>query len=237
MDIGLSIRYVFDDRRWPGKTLIALLVSIVPILNIAWQGYLIQIMRNVSDQVSEPLPDWSDFGKKFVDGLIILLAGLIYSLPAIILAILVGVGAGITDAFSSGDLSEVTYGVFTGLGVMVSCVIILYSILLALFLPALSLHYAREDSFAACFQVGKITRLITANLGNYVVAWLVAIAIGVVIGLLAGIIIPLLVITCCLIPVAIILGAFISVWPMMIYAHLFAQISRPEQLELTPTVS
>lgn len=237
MDVGLSFRYVFDDKRWPGKTLIALLVSIVPILNIAWQGYLIQVMRNVSDRASEPLPDWSDFGKKFVDGLIILVAGFIYALPIIILAGIVGIGAGVTEAFSSGDLSEATYGIFTGLGVLVSCIIILYSILLAIFLPALSLHYAREDRFAACFQVGKITRLITSNLGDYAIAWLVAIFTGFIIGLLAAIIIPILVITCCLIPLAIILGAFISVWPMLVYAHLFAQIARPVQTELEPFVS
>lgn len=237
MDVGLSFRYVFDDKRWPGKTLIALLVSIVPILNIAWQGYLIQVMRNVSDRASEPLPDWSDFGKKFVDGLIILVAGFIYALPIIILAGIVGIGAGVTEAFSSGDLSEATYGIFTGLGVLVSCIIILYSILLAIFLPALSLHYAREDRFAACFQVGKITRLITSNLGDYAIAWLVAIFTGFIIGLLAAIIIPILVITCCLIPLAIVLGAFISVWPMLVYAHLFAQIARPVQTELEPFVS
>lgn len=237
MDVGLSFRYVFDDKRWPGKTLIALLVSIVPILNIAWQGYLIQVMRNVSDRVSEPLPDWSDFGKKFVDGLIILVAVLIYALPIIILAGITGIGAGITDAASSGDISEVAYGVFTGFGVLVSCVIILYSILLAFFLPALALHYAREDRFAACFQVGKIIRLITSNLGDYAIAWLVTIFSGFVIGLLAGIFIPLLVITCCLIPLAIVLGAFVSVWPMLVYAHLFGQIAAPVQSELEPIVS
>ena len=234
MDVGLSLRYVFEDRRWVGKSLIAVLVSIVPILNLAWQGYLIELMRNVSDRVEPELPEWDDFGKKFIDGLIILVVSLIYSLPAIILIIVIAIAAGVTDMTTGGDVEDVIYGVYSGFAILVSCLVMLYSILLAIYLPGVMLHYAREDSFGACFQIGKIVRLITRNLGDYLIAWLVTILTAFVIGLLASIVVSILFITCCLIPVAIALGAFVSVWPMMVYAHLFGQVGRPSGGELAP---
>ena len=57
----------------------------MPILNFAWSGYMVGIIRNVMNNVAEPLPTWDDLGKKFMDGLILFAAGFIYALPMLIL--------------------------------------------------------------------------------------------------------------------------------------------------------
>ena len=71
MDVGKSIGYVFEDKKWTNKLLIGMLVSIVPIVNFALLGWVIDIMRNVSQRQPTPLPEWSDFGEKFVKGAIL----------------------------------------------------------------------------------------------------------------------------------------------------------------------
>ena len=86
MDVGKSIGYVFEDKKWTNKLLIGLLVSIVPIVNFALLGWMIDIMRNVSKREPLPLPEWGDFGDKFVKGAILFVVGLIYSLPLLLIA-------------------------------------------------------------------------------------------------------------------------------------------------------
>ena len=85
MDVGKSIGYVFEDKKWTNKLLIGMLVSIVPIVNFALFGWVIDIMRNVSQREPMPLPEWDNFGDKFVKGAILFVVGLIYSLPALLI--------------------------------------------------------------------------------------------------------------------------------------------------------
>jgi len=60
MDIGKSFSYPFEDNKWLSKLIIGALVSIVPILNFAWAGYLIDLLKNVINKAAEPLPEWTD---------------------------------------------------------------------------------------------------------------------------------------------------------------------------------
>lgn len=90
MDIGKSITYPFEDKEWAKKLLLGIIISIVPILNFAWIGYMLRTMRNVYDGAETLLPDWSEFGDKFVKGLLVSIASFIYSLPAWIVLIPAG---------------------------------------------------------------------------------------------------------------------------------------------------
>jgi len=80
MDIGKSFSYPFEDKQWVSKMGLGAVISLVPILNFAMTGYMIQIVRNLMDCALEPLPNWDDLGKKFMDGVMLVLAGLVYGL-------------------------------------------------------------------------------------------------------------------------------------------------------------
>jgi hypothetical protein len=84
MNIGKSFSFVFDDKQWISKLGLGALITFIPILNFAWTGYMVGIIRNVMNNAQEPLPAWDDFGKKLTDGLLLAVASIVYSLPIII---------------------------------------------------------------------------------------------------------------------------------------------------------
>ncbi len=84
MEIGKSFSYPFEDNQWISKLGLGALISLVPILNFAWIGYTVGEKNPIAGE-PWPLPDWSDLGKKFMDGLFFAIAMLIYSLPGLLL--------------------------------------------------------------------------------------------------------------------------------------------------------
>lgn len=85
MNVGKAVRYAFEDKDWPSKLGVALLVGIVPILNFAFSGYMVEVLRRVAQGEERPLPDWSNLGDYFIKGLYVLAASLAYGLvPSLI---------------------------------------------------------------------------------------------------------------------------------------------------------
>jgi len=179
MDIGKSFSYPFEDDEWLSKLFIGAIVNAVPILNFAFTGYTVDIVRNVSDGVSLPLPDWKEFGDKFVKGFLIWAASFIYGLPAIIIACLPLGFLAIPLALEGSDLSDSFFSVFAGINIFLICLLTIYMLLLSFYLPAMYVNFAREGNFGSCFKIGDIFRIITANTGQYLTAWLIFIVGGV----------------------------------------------------------
>src|SRR5210317_1391292 len=86
MDYGKSFTFVFEDEKWISKFAVGVIISLVPIVNFAGYGYMVQLLKNVRDGEENPLPEWDDFGKFFVDGLKFLAGYLIYFIPIILLS-------------------------------------------------------------------------------------------------------------------------------------------------------
>ncbi len=168
MDIGRSFSYAFEDKNWITKVLIGGLLSIVPIVSFIPMGYALRTFRQILEGTETPLPEWDDWGGDFMRGLYITLAGLIYSIPSMILG---GIG---------GALASTNSDVVTILSMGFSCISVIYGLALAVFLPALIITYARTDEFSAFFNFAEAWRMISKNLGNYVVAILMALAISIV---------------------------------------------------------
>jgi hypothetical protein len=236
MDIGKSIGYVFEDKKWTNKLLVGMLVSVVPIINFALFGWLIDIMKNVSQRAAEPLPEWDNFGDKFVKGAILFVVGLIYSLPALLLTCPMVFIPFMRGDFSHNEQQAIT-SLFAGSMLALSCVIMVYGLLLSFLLPAIYLNFARKGTFSACFEFGEIWRIMSRNLGDYIVAWLVAIVVGIgvmfVIGLVAGV---LSIIPCCGWIAAWVLMGTAGVYITAVFGHLFGQIgAEPPDQALTTT--
>jgi len=228
MELGKAFTYIFQDKRWFGKLIIGWLVSIVPILNFAFTGYVTQTIRNVEANQPEPLPEWDDFGQKFVLGFYLWVANIIFALPIIILAIIYVVPVAVA---SSSNASQTVNNIIAGTGVLVGCIMVIYALVLSFLVPAVNVNLARKETFGAMFEFGEFFRLIRQNSGDYIVAWLMTIVWAIVIGVVGGLVITVLAIIPCIGWIAgFILGGLIAVIVPVVYAHLFGQVAMKDKL-------
>jgi len=163
MDIGSSFSYMFQDENWIKKILIGGVVLLIPIVNFAAIGYLIQIIRNVRAGQPLPLPEWDEFGKYFVDGLWIFLIFLVWSIPIIVVGCLYGIG---TAALAENDDLASAIGLIS---ICFWCVMVLWGLVLAAVSPAILIRFAEVGEFMAGFRFSEITSIITANVGSYII--------------------------------------------------------------------
>lgn len=225
MQLGKSFTYAFEDAQWISKLLIGALISIIPLVNIAWGGYTTEIIRRVSRDDAEPLAGWDNFGKYFIDGLILVIAGMIYALPIIILIIPL-FPVFISAAQARGDTQSALTALGVGLAVILACLIVLYLLFLSLLYPAVQINFARYGTFGSCFQIGKIIKLVSGNLGNFVVAWLAYLAVSILAGMVGGTVASILAIIPCLgWLLSLVISALIAPYIGVVYSHLFGQVA------------
>ena len=224
MDFQKSFSYPFEDKSWLNKTLIGALVAAVPIINFAWGGYLIDLLKNIMRGDPMPLPDWSDFGDKFTRGLFVFIASMAYAIPALVLACIPLALFFIPASSQGGDLQDTMLGVLTGVGGLFGCLIALYSLVLSFIFPAIYIHYARIGTFGAFFEFGNIFKIVRADLGKYLTAWVLSLVAGIVVGLVIGLAGAVLGFIPCIGWIAAwVLGALAGVYIFFVYAHLFGQ--------------
>lgn len=228
MDIGKPFSFQFEDNQWISKLGIGAIVSAIPILNFAWSGYMVGILRNVMNGVKNPLPAWDDLERKLIDGLILFAAGIIYALP-ILLIICLPLGFFAVSGVLSGsnelqDLSEIIAGVggvaFFGL----LCLFTLYGLILSVVYPAILVIFSREGTFASCFKFQEIFGIIGKNPGPFFTAWLISFLGGIGVGLIIGFVSAVVGWIPCIGWIAsLVLGLGTTVYVATIYAHLFGQ--------------
>ncbi len=240
MDIGKSFSYPFEDKQWVSKMGLGAVISLVPILNFAMTGYMIQIVRNLMNDDQEPLPNWDDLGKKFTDGVILILAGLVYALPVILLSCLpLGVMAVPAALAGNGDaqgIADALTGVGSVLLVGMTCLFVVYGLVLSVIFPAIYVNYAKEGTFASCFKLREVFNIIGKNAGTFFTAWGMSLVAGLVVGVVASIVTAVVGWIPCvgwLITIVITMG--MGVYISMIYAHLFGQFGR-EAFGQTPLI-
>jgi hypothetical protein len=236
MDIGKAFTFPFEDDDWLTKLFLGAIVSIVPILNFAWGGYTVDLMRNVIDGVERPLPGWSDFGDKFVKGFIIWIAGFIYALPVFIIGCLPLGFLVIPASLEGAQLSDALAATFTGVGIVLICILALYLLALTFFYPAVYINFARKGSFGSCFEIGEIVKIISEHTSKYFTAWLVSIVGGIVVGIIVMLLSFVLAIIPCIGWILTwVISALSSVYIFAIYSHLFGQVVYDPAASMTLT--
>lgn len=231
MDIGRSFTFQFEDKRWLNKLGLAAIIAAVPILNFALSGYIVDIIRNVAREAAEPLPEWDDLGKKFTEGIILIAAGLVYALPALILFCLPVTLMVLSGALSTNqNLQDMANSVATAGGVLfycLLCVLLIYVLLLSIISPAVAVVYVREGTFAACFKFGVILRLIREHASSFFLGWVGYVAATIIVSLVVGFLSAILGwIPCIGQAVTLILGLGSLVYLSTVYGHLFGQFAR-----------
>lgn len=201
MQFGKSFTYVFEDDDWVMKTIIAGLISLIPVIGqITVFGWGLEVTRRVINRDPNPLPDWSDFGGHIVKGIIAWVIGFVYALPIIIIS-----ACPLILVFAAADNETV----FVIAWVCFGFIALLYGILMMFMFPAAMGNYAAKGEISAAFRFGEVFGLVRAAPGAYILAILGA--------LIAGIIAPLGVILCGI-------GVlWTQAYAVLIYSHLWGQ--------------
>lgn len=225
MDIGKSLTYYFDDPRWVNKILIGagililstllsfILVGVIGYLII--MGYALDTLRNVRKGEQYPMPEWKDrWGEWLVQGVRLAVAVIVWALPAIIVGMATIIPAALTGA---GDDFMAAIG---GLGIMcLSCLVFLWSIVVVLALPAISIRIAETEKLGAGLAFGDILSFTRQHIGDVIIVSIVYVIASVVLSLL-GSFVGLL-----LCGVGIFITAPIATLiTYLIQAHLYAQV-------------
>ncbi len=100
IDLQRAFKAPFADAEWVKKTLFGWLWMLLGVTAPAVYGAQLEYIKSVSEG-REDLPDWNDFGNKWVKGFLLLLAGFIYTLPIWILFFILMVPGIIAAAASS----------------------------------------------------------------------------------------------------------------------------------------
>lgn len=157
----------------------------------------------------------------FTDGLALLVAQLVYTLPFWLLACIVFFA---TVGF--GGLSEVNEdvaaaGILATFG-LVGCLSLIFWIALLFISPAIVIQYVKTNELGACFRFGEVIAIARDNLNDIVIAVLATFAASLVLGVVLSVlgVIP------CLGQIA---GAVIGIaagpYLLAITGHLYGQIA------------
>ncbi len=213
MDIGKSFTFVFEDENWMTKVLVGglfVLLSFVLVGIPFLLGYALEVIRRAQSGDPQPLPDWSDLGGYFSDGIKLAAVIIVYALPIIVVGCLAGLmGAALGSNSQSGG---------NGAGLValcLNCLILLWSLVMAVFLPAAMISFAETGELMSAFHVGKLWSFIRDNLSNYIIA--------IVLGWVASFVASFGIILC---GIGILFTTF---WGYMVQAHLLGQVARAAQ--------
>ena len=188
MDVGKAFSYPFQDERWVGKIVIGAVLAFFTFLLIPIPlliGWAVGVTRNVMDGLEDPMPAWEDWGKLFTDGLKVLVAQMVYTLPFWILMCL---STGFAAAASSDKLGLQALGI-AGIALLI-CVLLIFSIALFFLSPAIIIQYVRTDDFGACFHFSEVLGIARENIADIIITFLATWVAGLVIGLVS--IVPLI---------------------------------------------
>jgi hypothetical protein len=185
MDFSKAFVFVNEDEDKVKKIGIGAVLTLfvwllIPMFFIV--GYQVAIIRRVMKNDPEPLPEWEDWGKIFMDGLVVAVAMFVYALPLFLLflcSMVIWLPAATGNEVLAG-------GAILGVAV-IGCLIFLFAIALAFIVPALYIQHARYGDFASMFKVGQVIAITRENFVNILIVILVTIVASFLLGLVTWI--------------------------------------------------
>ena len=221
MDYGKALEFVFKDKDWIGVILIGgglgllslffVWTIIIPILVAAvLLGYMMQLIRDVRDNPSAGLPEWTDWGKKLGDGLSLMIVLFLWSLPLILLAIPLIFFILLAVSFPDSEAIIFISAIVT---VATGIVMLLYVIMWVFLQPAITINLSIRKKFSAGFDISAIFRMTWSHIVDVLIILIILFGLQYVanfIGMLLFFIgIP-----------------FVAFWVMLVRGHLYGQLAR-----------
>lgn len=220
LDIGKAFTFPMEDQRWVAKLAIGgglILVGIITIVGWLFTfpvvfGYLALLMRNVINGNPQPLPEWENWGDLWIEGVKMFVVGLVYSLPVIILRIVLTIPGAILSNSSNNGIAA------TGslLNLAGGCLSFILQLAIAVILPAALARFAVSGIIGDGLKFAEIFSTVRQNIGTYIV---IALMSTFVAGFIGGIGI-----------IACFVGAaFTSFYAYLMTFHLYGQAHRNTQ--------
>lgn len=183
-DLSRAVRAPFQDSEWLTKSLLAIAWTLLIVTIPALVGAQVAYIRSVA-QGDEKLPAWSDFGGKWLDGLMVSIAAFLYFLPVVALgafALVPVVSVAVNDGDAGGAAAALASGGICLMGVAG----IVYAALMSVFFSAAMTHYAMRSEFGAFFDFGGILGHVRDRSG-YFVAWVYVILVSMVVSTISSV--------------------------------------------------
>jgi hypothetical protein len=178
LDFGKLLRFFFEDPNWVTKIILGGLFALLSTFLVGTffvAGYVVGVTRRTARGEAQPLPEWDDLGRLFVDGARALAVYLCHVLPLILLVTMLGLALG-GVASVSRDTPDAfrmiaVLAVFAGYALFTVA-----SIALMLYIPAAFIRFVVQDSVGAAFDFKENFSFIKRNLSNYGLALLAFLA-------------------------------------------------------------
>ena len=164
VDYISAVKLPFTDWKKYGISFLLLFIPFISIITgLFFYGFGLKLAKKAIAKKTA-LPEYQDWGKLFVSGLLVYIATLIYMIPLIVLA---GVTFGSALlGLVSGQAVDLFSGSFIGMGIFTA----LLGLLTLYILPSVFVHYANKDSFAAAFEIKSVFQ--KAFTVRYFLVWL-----------------------------------------------------------------
>jgi hypothetical protein len=206
LDLNQTFSLPFKDAESRKYFLIGCLVSvtafIIPILPFfILYGYAIRIVKQIMNNETPRMVPWDDWGGMFKDGARMFGVRIIYSIPIIILTaplFISSIVMPILAGNSKGSEMDALFLAFMVVMFCTMCILIPFSFLLAVIIPAAEMHVVDKDEFAAGFRIGEWWPILRANLSGFVAAFAVYLLSTMILGFAAQLIGATLILACLL---------------------------------------
>lgn len=176
MEIGKSFTYITQDEDWIKKLLLGGAITLIPIVGPLFAlGYAVETMKNIMAGHEVPLPEIGDFGTKLIEGLKVWAISIVYALPVILFGLCAQSGNFVPLMAEQvpQDVLEILVSVSAGVSLCCGCLLLLYTILMALVMPFAWGKYVETGQFGAAFQLSEIFEMLKSNIGPAFIVLLV----------------------------------------------------------------
>ncbi len=157
-----ALQYPMQDKGWLGKIVIAVLLLIIPFVNIITGifvvGYGVRMIQQIYRR-QPGLPEWDDWGGDFSRGIMVVIGAIIYFIPSLIIACC---NAGLGQSDSGGAAALVC---------VLNLVSFLYTLAVTPLLFSAIAHYAATGDFSAFTNIPGRIQDVTGNFGNTVMLY------------------------------------------------------------------
>ncbi len=209
MNYSKALSFVFEDPDWVKKLAIGGLLAflsfycgLIFIIGFFLLGYYLQILRQVASGEYHMLPQWSNWGQLFIDG--ILGAAILFAYFVIV----GGIGAIAIVYFATNPYMHEAEML---IGIVVVSLIMLFA--LALLGNIALVRFAIAENFGAAFNFSGYPDLLRRHYGSILAITVFSLVLnGILLCVGLGIFSP-----------------FTNFWGLVVQAHLFGQLARDFQ--------